>query len=570
LPLERILLSEPPDPEAIEMDVVVVGAGPAGLATAIELARLVRGDAEAGGSLGAVNIAVLDKASAPGEHSLSGAVINPRALRELFPDLKDSDFPLHTPVWKERTFFLTRGSAIPIPTPPTMRNAGFFVASLSELCRWMAERAEELGINLLSGFPVESLLLESGRVIGVRTTPSGLDRSGEAGPRFEPGTDLAARVVVLAEGSRGPLTMAWRQSQGIGSPNPQIFALGVKELWEVKKPLDTVIHMAGWPLPRGTFGGGFVFPLAPDRIALGLVAGLDSRNSSFDVHESLQRMKTHPFLRPHLEGGEMVEWGAKTIPEGGFYSLPDRRSGDGVLVVGDAAGFVDVASLKGIHYAMQTGIFAARAIFRALKAGKSGYPDCERAGGSTREPEVGIAASAGGVLSASTLAEYDRETNESYVISELYERRNMRLAFRDGLVIGGVKAGLMMLTRGRIPGGKIPVVADALVERKVEPAVPFVPDGKLTFAKADAVFRSGNRTRDDIPSHLVIGDDAGEETGQELAEFYQHLCPAGVYEWRDGRLVVNAPNCVDCRATDVLGPRWSPREGGSGPAYKEM
>jgi electron-transferring-flavoprotein dehydrogenase len=295
----------------------------------------------------------------------------------------------------------------------------------------------------------------------------------------------------------------------------------------------------GWPLPNDAFGGSFMYPLEPNLVAIGLVVGLDYRQTTLDVHELLQQMKLHPLFRRYLQNGEMVEWGAKTIPEGGFYSLPRRRYGDGVLIAGDAAGFVDVPSLKGIHYAMQTGIYAARTIFDALKRGD---------------------------VSRSSLAEYDRMVGDSYLIEDLYRTRNMRLAFKDGFIVGGTKAAIMTLTGGRFPGGKIEMEADANVPRAVTPAAPFSPDGALTFSKVDAVFRSGNQTRDDIPSHLV----GGEDVPPEVADLYTHLCPAGVYE-RDGeRLVVNAPNCIDCKATDVLGPRWTPREGGSGPAYKRM
>jgi electron-transferring-flavoprotein dehydrogenase len=257
------------------------------------------------------------------------------------------------------------------------------------------------------------------------------------------------------------------------------------------------------------------------------------------VHDLLQRLKLHPLVRPILEGGELIEWGAKTIPEGGYYAIPPRRSGDGALVVGDAVGFVDVPSLKGIHYAMQSGIYAARAAFAALKAGDT---------------------------SASALAAYDRMIDESYIMRDLYRTRNMRLAFKDGFFRGAIKAGVMTLTGGRFPGARIAMARDAAVPKRVGPAAPAASDAGLTIAKLDAVFKAGNATRDDIPSHLLAPDAPGRET----AELYAHMCPAGVYEWVDGALKVNAPNCVDCKATDVLGPRWTPREGGSGPAYKRM
>jgi electron-transferring-flavoprotein dehydrogenase len=539
LPREQLILNVQPDAESVEMDVVFVGGGPAGLAGAIQLARLVQQDRDAGGSLGEVNIAVLEKASALGEHCLSGAVVNPVSLRALFPGLGVKDLPLRAAVSQERVYVLTNGRAWRIPTPPTMRNHGNYIASICEIVRWLGARAEELGVNIFTGFPAASLLVDGQRVIGVRTTPAGLNRDGQPGSSYNAPTDIVAKVTALSEGPRGTLTQAYLEWQNVRSDNPQIFALGVKEIWETHRPLDAVVHTLGWPLPADVFGGSFMYPLEPNLVALGLVVGLDHHHLKLDVHDLLQRLKAHPLFQSYLEGGALMEWGAKTIPEGGFYSLPERRHGDGVLVLGDAAGFVEVASLKGIHYAIQSGILAAHAIFDALRSADT---------------------------SAASLAAYDRSVNDSFIVQDLHRRRNMRLVFKDGFYIGGLKASLLTLTGGAIPAGKIDLVRDADVARYPlnEPAL--AADGNLTIGKLDAVFKSGNATRDDIPTHLL----AGKDIPPELAELYVHMCPAGVYE-RDGdRLVINAPNCIDCKATDVLGPRWTPREGGSGPRYRRM
>ena len=392
---------------------------------------------------------------------------------------------------------------------------------------------------MFTGFPVDSLLVEGKGVRGVRTTPGGLNKDGQPGGAYVPPTDVTARVTVLSEGTRGPLTQAYWSWQKIGTPNPQIFALGVKELWEVKRPLDAVIHTLGWPLPLDAFGGSFFYPMADNLVSLGIVVGLDYRQHSLDVHELLQRVKTHPLFRPYLEGGAMLEWGAKTIPEGGYYSLPERFHGDGLLMAGDTAGFVDVPSLKGIHYAMMSGILAARTIFKALKADDT---------------------------SANSLSGFDAAVKDSVIHRDLYRTRNMRLAFKSGFYTGGIKAGLMTVTKGAFPGGKIDVEEDAAERKEVVPASERKPDGKLTFTKLDGVFRSGNNTRDDMPSHLDVAPDLPPE----VAEFYEHMCPASVYERQDGKLVVNPSNCVDCKTTDVLGPRWTPREGGGGTKYNRM
>jgi electron-transferring-flavoprotein dehydrogenase len=298
LPLDRLIRRDPPGAEAIEMDVLIVGAGPAGLACAIELARLVKREREGGGDMPELNIGVLEKAGSLGEHNLSGAVINPRAFRELFPELEPSDLPFRQPVPGEAVYFLTEGRAQRMPTPPTMHNSGYYTASICEMVRWLGERAEELGVNLFTGFPADALLVDGAAVRGVRTTASGLDRTGQPGADYVEPTDLTARITVVAEGTRGALGQAWREWQQVGSANPQLFALGVKEIWEVKRPLDAVIHTLGWPLPSDAFGGSFFYPLGPSQVALGLVVGLDYHDASLDVHELVQRLKLHPLFRP--------------------------------------------------------------------------------------------------------------------------------------------------------------------------------------------------------------------------------------------------------------------------------
>lgn len=535
----KLILQEAPSSESVPMDVLFVGAGPAGLAGAIHLAKLVKKDNEAGGSLGEIQIGVLEKAESLGEHCLSGAVVNPRALRELFPELKDSDFPFRTPVNAESVYMLTANGQIPLPTPPTMKNHGNYVASIVEIVKWMGGKAEELGVNIFTSFPAESLLVEGNRVVGVRTVAQGLGRDGQPKEQSQPGTDLTAQVTVLTEGTRGPLAQAYVEWQKIAGPAPQIFALGVKELWRVKKPLDRVIHTLGWPLPDNAFGGSWMYPMSEDMISFGLVVGLDYRQHNLDVHRLLQKLKKHPLFATYLEGGELLEWGAKTIPEGMYHAFPQRFSGDGLIMAGDCVGFVNVPALKGIHYAMQTGIYAAEAVFKALKAQDT---------------------------SSKTLQSYDQTLKSSYVTEEIYKVRNMRSAFKGGFWLGGAKAGLMTLTGGAFPPAGPDHEGDDEAIREIVASTELAPEVQGGLSKVDAVFASGNKTRDDIPPHLTVG----KEIPPEVADFYHHLCPAGVYERQGDKLVINAPNCVDCKATDVVGPRWMPREGGSGPKYKQM
>ncbi|OGC79387.1 MAG: hypothetical protein A2145_02690, partial [candidate division Zixibacteria bacterium RBG_16_40_9] len=420
LPLSEIIINEKPSDERVDFDIIFVGAGPASLAGAIKLAQLVKEENEkSGGNLGDIQIAVVEKSKEVGEHILSGAIINPKAFKELFPNLKSEEFPFYGPVKDEKILYMTKKKAIRLPTPPSMKNHGNFIASLSETTRWLAKKAEDLGINIVTGFPVKGLLIENGKVIGVRTTDSGRDREGKPLENYQASTDIVAKVVVLGEGSRGLLTQGFLQWQNIKSSNPQIYAQGVKEIWQIKTPLKEVIHTMGWPLPKDVFGGSFMYPMQETLVSIGLVVGLDYENGNLDSHYLFQEMKTHPLFRKFLEGGEMLEWGAKTIPEGGYYSLPEKISGDGVMIIGDSAGLVEVASLKGIHYAMTSGILAAQTIFEALK--KKDFSD-------------------------KTLSSYDKSVKESFILKDLWKKRNMRLAFKSGFYWGSFKAGLMQIS----------------------------------------------------------------------------------------------------------------------------
>ncbi len=536
--------------ERIDVGVLFVGAGPAGLAGAIRMAQLLESAPAVRERLGDVPVAVIEKGKYPGAHLVSGAVVNPVAFHTLFPDLAADALPFRGPVPREALYLLTERGAVRSPLmPPTMRNHGNYVASLSEVARWLGERAEGLGVTLLAETAATRALVLDGAVRGVVTGDKGRGRDGTPEANFEPGVEVRAAATVLAEGSAGHLSAALVQHFGLAGRNPQVYALGVKEVWDVARPLDQVIHTMGWPLrwsrSAAEFGGSFVYPLGDRQVALGLVVGLDYADASLSVHDLLQQLKLHPLLRRILAGGSRAEhgWGAKTIPEGGFYSLPSRLHVPGALLAGDAAGFVNVPALKGIHYAMTSGILAAEAIFACLAAG--------------RDPAA-----------TDALAGYDAAVRHSFIWRDLYDVRNMRQAFGAGLAPGAALAGVMTLTRGRFPGGRFAVEADAARPVAPRPRDYPKPDGKLTFDKLSSVYASGNRTRDSQPSHLILRTDVPDD----VATAWINMCPAGVYEWATdeaGRrhLRVNPPNCVQCGAISAKGGRLTPPEGGSGPEY---
>jgi electron-transferring-flavoprotein dehydrogenase len=537
--------------ERIEVGVLIVGGGPAGLACAVRLGQLLEEQPELAERLGDVPVAVVEKGKQPGSHLLSGAVVDPRSLRRLFKGrFQVEDMPTYGPVHGEAVYLLTKGTALRIPPPPTMRNHGNYVFSLSELGRFLSEQAEAGGGAILPETAAERLLVEHGRVVGVRTGDRGRGRNGEQLPTFEPGSDIAARVTVLAEGTAGHLTTAAIDHFGLHGRNPQIWALGVKEVWRVPRPLHKIIHTLGWPLRKGRkhreFGGSFVYPMGEELVSLGFVVGLEYRDVELSAHDLLQQFKTHRIIKRILEGGERVAWGAKTITEGGFLSLPSRLNVPGLLFVGEGPGLVNVPRLKGIHYAIESGRLAAEAIVGSLQPGESP-----------------------GRLGA--LDAYDESLRESYVWKELSEVRNMRQVFDKGFYVGGALASAMTVTKGKLPPKDYGTESNAAAElRRTGRARTYpLPDGTLVFDKLSSVFASGNRTRDDQPNHIRVQT----HVPRDLADAWAWMCPAQVYEVGaedgDGTVTVNVTpsNCVQCGAISAKGGRLTPPEGGSGPEY---
>jgi len=551
--------------ETLDVDVLIVGGGPGGLSAALRLAQLQK--AQGGEPLA---IAVLEKARETGAHMLSGALLDPSALRELVPDFEQRGAPLATPVHDDRVYFLTRSRSLKFPiTPPPMKNHGNFIISLNRFARWLASLVEAEGIDLFTGFAGTDVLYDGDRVVGVRTGDRGIDRHGNRKPQYEPGVDIRAKVTIFADGVRGNLTKALVRRLGLDEGrSPQLYAIGIKELWEVPKdrvPAGTVIHTMGYPLKFEEFGGSFIYAMPDGLLSVGFVSGLDYRDPMFDPHAVFQRFKQHPLVNGLLDGGQMVRYGAKALPEGGWHAIP-RTFTDGALIVGDAAGYLNSLRLKGVHLAMKTGMLAAEAAFHAIRAGDT---------------------------SAASLARYESLVNDSAVRRELYPVRNVHQSFSYGLLAGMAYSGLSLLTGGWWIRDPMPSHAgyERLRTRAAyysgQPPAPDAAvdpvriDRRLTFDRLTGVHYSGTRHAEDQPSHLIVHDTdicrtrCREEYGNPCTRF----CPAHVYEMVDGgdgvrTLQINASNCVHCKTCDIMDPYqiidWVPPEGGGGPQYEGM
>jgi electron-transferring-flavoprotein dehydrogenase len=547
--------------ERIEVGVVIVGGGTAGLACANRLLALLAEDPEVMERLGEVPVAVIEKAKTCGGQCLSGAVMRPGPLQELFPEMtreqwREEGFAFGE-VTKESVYVLTGQKTkvpVPIPAVPNFKNHGNEVVSVSALARYQQRRAEEAGAYILTETAATQLLVADGMVMGVRSGDKGRGKDGEPLSNFEPGTDVKAQATVLAEGSWGHLTgAAIREFDLAADREPQVWELGVKEVWKVKKPLDRVIHtfVQPWPLKvaakYGQLGGTWIYPMkdektGEDLVSIGFVVDLNYRDATTSAHDLLQTFKMHPLVKDILEGGERVAWGAKALPGGGYWSMP-KLSMPGAVLVGDAGGMVDTAALKGVHHCIKSGMLAAESIYAALKRGRS------------------------------DLSDYEEAVEKSSIGTELYQVRNTRQAFQKGFVVGSLLAGPSIMSKGKVPPGREkwhrddaePMFVGDTSDRYPK------PDGKYTFDKLSSVFISGNTTRDDAPDHIRVQ----QRVPREIAETWRWMCPAGVYEIPDDApedgvvdVIVNYTNCVQCGAITAKGGRLTTPEGGDGPLYQ--
>ena len=550
--------------ERLDADVLIVGAGPAGLACALHLANLIEqhNQAKKSPALSPENIYVLEKAREIGSHQLSGAILDPRALRELAPDFEKTA-PLDTPVTGDAVYYLTETSSWKLPiTPPPLRNHGNYVASLNKLVKWLAELVEKKGVNIFAGFAGQELLCDKNGIAGILSGDKGIDKNNKPKANFTPGYELRAKVTVLAEGPRGSLTKDLVNKLKLDGLNPQVYGIGIKELWDVQPGrIDTgsVAHTLGWPLRSDIYGGGWVYGMRDNHVSLGMVVGLAYRDPLFDPHEAFQEFKTHPFVRRILDGGKLARYGAKTVPYGGWHSMP-RNFVDGGLIIGDAASLLNSQRLKGIHTAIKSGMLAAETIYGALSMGNT---------------------------SAATLSAYPRRIEQSWIKQELWAVRNFHQGFHDGLWKGLVQSAAQFVTGGR--GLIDPMRTRAghknysILDRDlllVDQSTRFKGDAKLTFDRLTDVYHSGTRHEENQPCHLVVLEPniCGDRCVREYGNPCQYFCPAAVYEMvmemGIPKLKINASNCVHCKTCDIADPyqiiNWVPPEGGSGPNYEGM
>jgi electron-transferring-flavoprotein dehydrogenase len=546
--------------ERIEVGVAIVGGGTAGLACANRLLQLLAEDPETLERVGEVPVAVIEKAKACGGHSLSGAVMRPGPLQELFPDMSREDWRKEGfafgEVTKESVYLTPNGRMkIPLwPVPPNFRNHGNEVISVAAMARYQQRQCEDAGAYVLTETSATQLIVEGGRVVGVRSGDKGRGKDGEPLGNFEPGTDIKAEFTVLAEGCWGHLTGAAIREFDLGKDRePQVWELGVKEIWKVPKPLDRVIHTVGpWPLKisakYGQIGGSWLYPMknskGEDLVSIGFVVDLEYADATTSCHDLLQLFKEHPLVRKILEGGERVAWGAKALPGGGYWSMP-KLTMPGALLVGDAGGMVDTVALKGVHHCLLSGRLAGEAIYNALSRGET------------------------------SLEPYEQMIEQSQTGKELYEVRNTRQPFQKGFLRGGPMVNIAIATKGKLPAGRLPWHRNDEKEMFVGKTAERYPkpDGKYTFDKLSSVFITGNATRDDAPNHIRVQ----KHVPRVVAETWRWMCPAGVYEIPDDApqegdvdVVVNYTNCVQCGAITAKGGRLTTPEGGDGPLYQQV
>jgi electron-transferring-flavoprotein dehydrogenase len=553
--------------ETLEVDILVVGAGPAGLSFSYHLANLIN---QSGGKVAMPEIMVIEKGSYTGAHSLSGAILDPRSLREMMPDFKEKGLPIENEVGPDSLYFLTKKSQRKFPIlPPPFRNEGNYIVSLNKVTGWLAEQVEATGINIFSSTGGFELLVENNRVTGIRTVDLGLDKEGHPRPNFEPGSYLKAKVTILAEGTHGSLAKEAIDELNLRDGRlPQAYLTGVKEVWEIPEGRlrpGEVIHTFGWPQPSEEYGGGFIYAMSNKMAAIGYAVGLNSPNPTSDAHYKFQQFKLHPFVKRIFEGGTMLHYGAKTIPEGGYYAMP-RLYHDGLLMVGDSAGFLNAQKLKGIHLAIKSGMLAAETVYDALEK---------------HDFSVGV------------LKGMQRRFENSWAKDELYAVRNYHAGFDSGLLGGMFHAGLQMLTRGRGLIDRATTrpdhqhmmhLRDYIAQRGDEAVSKDLRfDNKYTFDKLTDVYHSGTKHEEEQPPHLVISDYniCNGICTEQFGNPCQHFCPAQVYEMVEDqanpgkkKLQLTPSNCVHCKTCDIADPyqviKWVVPEGGGGPNYTNM